>query len=579
MTPLFASAQLQGQQLITMATVTSNTPGANAFPYSLQPQPPSHPKTTGGKRGPSAPIAIPSWAKGEDDADEDSDHSITDHTPPSHTGRLVNLDTSFSSSPSSTTANPSTRGATVVYVSNQVSSPRGLSTTKKFSSGSSSPRTLFNNNNSVTLNLNHSVSSVASAPASSAPTTTPILIIHTSNSSKANLGESASSNHSSSSSSSNTHSNSSLPLPGSSLLASTNAIPATGSGLTTTHPPAPWVSSQSSGTLATNISNLAGASAKHGNLATPPSSLSKVPKLVDNPIQTKDSTSGFSLKGQKGLDHHLTAASSLASADSSSLNQTHQLTTTQLSGQAQTATKTGSYSSNALVVGIPDNIVAPKSDSSGQSTLLLSPAEASSEGDAPVSSPTSSSSNSCFAYELDHDYENVASPCSSTASGPTYVRQPGFRHHAHEVTLPAGSSTSAAASSSSSSSAAAAAVSHGNATLFSASLSPSGNGTNAFRLKQKKKCSAMLVNFREGFKKREATPPKLKPKRGTSLCENIYIYLPAPNGERYLASLLVLRYCCSFAAGRCIELLLLMLSEIRRKGCSSLMGSLYLLGK
>ncbi|XP_064611916.1 uncharacterized protein LOC135475896 [Liolophura sinensis] len=35
------------------------------------------------------------------------------------------------------------------------------------------------------------------------------------------------------------------------------------------------------------------------------------------------------------------------------------------------------------------------------------------------------------------DYENVSSPGdSSTASGPVYVRQPGFTHHAHEVTKP-----------------------------------------------------------------------------------------------------------------------------------------------
>ena len=34
----------------------------------------------------------------------------------------------------------------------------------------------------------------------------------------------------------------------------------------------------------------------------------------------------------------------------------------------------------------------------------------------------------------DHDYENVSSPgSSSTASEPSYVRQPGFTHHAHEV--------------------------------------------------------------------------------------------------------------------------------------------------
>ena len=37
----------------------------------------------------------------------------------------------------------------------------------------------------------------------------------------------------------------------------------------------------------------------------------------------------------------------------------------------------------------------------------------------------------------DHDYENVSSPGgSSTASGPTYVRPPGFTFHAHSVAKP-----------------------------------------------------------------------------------------------------------------------------------------------
>ena len=36
--------------------------------------------------------------------------------------------------------------------------------------------------------------------------------------------------------------------------------------------------------------------------------------------------------------------------------------------------------------------------------------------------------------EHDHDYDNVSSP-SSTASGPTYERKPGFIHHAHKFVI------------------------------------------------------------------------------------------------------------------------------------------------
>ncbi|XP_012944291.1 uncharacterized protein DDB_G0271670 [Aplysia californica] len=94
----------------------------------------------------------------------------------------------------------------------------------------------------------------------------------------------------------------------------------------------------------------------------------------------------------------------------------------------------------------------------------------------PEAASTSPRERSCspasnFAYEHDHDYENVASPCSSTASGPTYVRPPGFNHHAQEITV-----------------------------------------SSKNKLK-KKKSSAAFISVRDGFKKREATPPKIKPKR------------------------------------------------------------------
>ena len=84
----------------------------------------------------------------------------------------------------------------------------------------------------------------------------------------------------------------------------------------------------------------------------------------------------------------------------------------------------------------------------------------------------------------DHDYENVSSPGnSSTASGPTYVRQPGFTHHAHEVTV-----------------------------------SP------VSRPKIKKKKTALL-SVKDGLRKRDPTPPKTRPKRGKSLITESIFYL------------------------------------------------------
>ena len=73
-------------------------------------------------------------------------------------------------------------------------------------------------------------------------------------------------------------------------------------------------------------------------------------------------------------------------------------------------------------------------------------------------------------YEHDHDYENVASPSgSSTASGPIYVRPPGFQHHAHEIRQEA---------------------------------------------RRKKKKPIGLLDRREGIKSRAPTPPKVKARRG-----------------------------------------------------------------
>ena len=97
-----------------------------------------------------------------------------------------------------------------------------------------------------------------------------------------------------------------------------------------------------------------------------------------------------------------------------------------------------------------------------------SPSSVSSNGVEVVHSPTNHVEHD---YALpDHDYENVSSPGnSSTASGPTYVRQPGFTQHAHEVTV------------------------------------------SRPRTKKKK---TTLIAMKEGLRKREPTPPKTKPKRG-----------------------------------------------------------------
>lgn len=85
-------------------------------------------------------------------------------------------------------------------------------------------------------------------------------------------------------------------------------------------------------------------------------------------------------------------------------------------------------------------------------------------------SPTPNPHQQAFdGYEHDHDYENVASPSgSSTASGPVYVRPPGFQHHAHEFRQ---------------------------------------------ETRRKKKKPTGLLNRREGIKSRAPTPPKVRARR------------------------------------------------------------------
>lgn len=79
--------------------------------------------------------------------------------------------------------------------------------------------------------------------------------------------------------------------------------------------------------------------------------------------------------------------------------------------------------------------------------------------------PSQSQQRAYEAYEHDHDYENVASPGSSTASGPVYVRPPGFSHHAQEIK------------------------------------------------KTKKKRTALLEYRLAGSRRRAPTPPKMRPRR------------------------------------------------------------------
>ncbi|XP_035696567.1 uncharacterized protein LOC118429997 isoform X1 [Branchiostoma floridae] len=62
-----------------------------------------------------------------------------------------------------------------------------------------------------------------------------------------------------------------------------------------------------------------------------------------------------------------------------------------------------------------------------------------SSGKRGASAPVSSSDEEEIEKEVQEpkeDYENIASPCSSTSSGPVYERQPGFEKHGHEVVVP-----------------------------------------------------------------------------------------------------------------------------------------------
>ncbi|KAH9495117.1 hypothetical protein Btru_018210 [Bulinus truncatus] len=307
------------------------------MPLQFQPQPPLLPKTTGGKRGPSAPISIPSLVNDEDE----SDQSITDHSPPSQ-NKILPLDLP-----------PTVNKQNNFILLTTTKSPRGHTGSKKVIPFTASPRAL-NNNNSGTLNLNHSSSSHAYAPTS-------FIILNNNNNNN-------------------------------------------GTTFTSFNP----VSN-------VNISN------------TPCENSAKNATASSNsipPIQP-----GISTNNQQNLNNTCSDSTCSAVTNSNEI---------------------------PVVVQVADSCVSP-----------------SAKENVPDSLPDGSNSPSAsFAYEHDHDYENIASPASSTSSGPIYVRPPGFKHHAQEI------------------------------------IAPSLRNNL-----KKKKNYATLNTLREGFKKREPTPPKLKPKR------------------------------------------------------------------
>ena len=131
--------------------------------------------------------------------------------------------------------------------------------------------------------------------------------------------------------------------------------------------------------------------------------------------------------------------------------------------------------------------VSPANGKRGPSAPLnLQP---SSDEDEPKDTRTDERGSAFSPTLLDHDYENVSSPgSSSTASGPTYVRQPGFTQHAHEVIA---------------------------------------------KPKIKKKKTTELLSVKNGLRRREPTPPKNKPKRG----RYIFVCLVQPDEFKFLIAI------------------------------------------
>ena len=96
-----------------------------------------------------------------------------------------------------------------------------------------------------------------------------------------------------------------------------------------------------------------------------------------------------------------------------------------------------SNTGRAITIVPVGSITIPRPPSGGKRGAVAPLVTTSDEDDSGPDSPRSESTESRSAMSPgllhDHDYENINSP-GSTASGPTYVRQPGFTHHAHSVT-------------------------------------------------------------------------------------------------------------------------------------------------
>lgn len=160
----------------------------------------------------------------------------------------------------------------------------------------------------------------------------------------------------------------------------------------------------------------------------------------------------------------------------------------------------------------------------GPSAPLASTSDEDEPGEVGQSPSPVSSSHTEHDYALpDHDYENVSSPGnSSTASGPTYVRQPGFTHHAHEVTAsatpppappPTPPSHSVAPSPTSPQPHPPTPAPSPNSAPTDSPVSPHLLPTSSVSRPKIKKKKTALLSVRDGLKKREPTPPKTRPKR------------------------------------------------------------------
>ena len=178
----------------------------------------------------------------------------------------------------------------------------------------------------------------------------------------------------------------------------------------------------------------------------------KLQQLILNPNKVQAATTSTPIQ-LKQLDSNKNALLAL--------NQPH--ITPVVNSAAAAAALAAAQSSNANIAPVVSQSILSTSSSSS-SSASSSPSSAhlnSSESELAVSSPSSSPSSLSFKSQkssIDHEYTNsslsAASPTSccsssatndvgidlhddnsSTASEPTYARQPGFEHHAHEVVV------------------------------------------------------------------------------------------------------------------------------------------------